>query len=143
WLPRWLSTFSLMVRNFVVQEFRRIYFISHLFLFLYQALFIHFSLAGVIFKRESWPKEHKPQVWSGPNLCYDKDGNNKFPIPKDPPWFTDDMCHLSACLGLMVLTKSMCFTKGTSCGEGEYLAAVPAPPSPTACCVCKPCKSRV
>ena len=49
-----------------------------LFLFLYQALFIHFSLAGVILKRESWPKEHKPQVWSGPNLCYDKDGNNKF-----------------------------------------------------------------
>ena len=49
-----------------------------LFLFLYQALFIHFSLAGVIFKRETWQKEHKPQVWSGPNLCYDKDGNNKF-----------------------------------------------------------------
>ena len=49
-----------------------------LFLFLYQALFIHFSLAGVIFKRENWPKEHKPQVWSGPNLCYDKDGSNKF-----------------------------------------------------------------
>ena len=48
------------------------------FLFLYQALFIHFSLAGVIFKRGSWPKEQKPQVWSGPNPCYDKDGNPKF-----------------------------------------------------------------
>ena len=48
------------------------------FFFLYQALFIHFSLAGVIFKRGSWPKEQKPQVWSGPNPCYDKDGNPKF-----------------------------------------------------------------
>ena len=27
--------------------------------------------------------------------------------------------------------------------QGEYLAAVPEPPSPTACCVCKPCKSPV
>lgn len=84
---------------------------------LVNAILIHISLAGVIFKRESWPKEDKPQVWSGPNLCYDKGGNNKFPLPKDPPWFTDDMCHLSVCLGLMVLTKSMCFTKGSSCGE--------------------------
>ena len=48
------------------------------FLFLYQVLCIHFSLAGVIFKRGSWPKEQKPQVWSGPNPCYDKDGNPKF-----------------------------------------------------------------
>ena len=24
------------------------------------------------------PKEQKPQVWSGPNPCYDKDGNPKF-----------------------------------------------------------------
>lgn len=105
---------------------------------LVNALFIHFSLAGVIFKRGSWPKEQKPQVWSGPNPCYDKDGNPKFPPPKDPPWFTDDMCHLSVCAGAMVLTKSMCVMKGALCGPGQYLAAVPKPPSPAACCVCKP-----
>ena len=54
------------------------WFVCLFFLFLYQALFIHFSSAGVIFKRGGWPKEHKPQVWSGPNPCYDKDGNPKF-----------------------------------------------------------------
>lgn len=39
------------------------------------------------------------------------------PPPKDPPWFTDDKCHMSVCAGALVLTKSMCFMKGASCPE--------------------------
>lgn len=39
------------------------------------------------------------------------------PPPKDPPWFTDDKCHMSVCAGALVLTKSMCFMKGAICPE--------------------------
>ncbi|CAH3171872.1 unnamed protein product, partial [Porites lobata] len=97
------------------------------------------SLGGVLVKRGGFGK-HKPQIWSGPSPCYDKNGVMKFPPPKDPPWFTDDMCHMSICAGAFVLTKSLCMTKGASCSEGQYLAVVPNPSSPADCCVCKPCK---
>ena len=37
------------------------------------------------------------------------------PPPKDPPWFTDDKCHMSVCAGVIVITKSLCAMKGASC----------------------------
>ena len=41
-------------------------------------LFVHFSLGGVLMKRQGGGfGEHKPQVWSGP-ACFDKDGTMKF-----------------------------------------------------------------
>ena len=39
------------------------------------------------------------------------------PPPKDPPWFTDDKCHMSVCAGAFVLTKSLCVMKGASCPQ--------------------------
>ena len=38
---------------------------------------VHCSLSGVLVKRGGFGK-HKPQVWSGPSPCYDKDGVMKF-----------------------------------------------------------------
>lgn len=105
---------------------------------LFLVIFVQYCLGGVLIDRRSGFGEHKPQIWSGPSPCYDKDGAMKFPPPKDPPWFTDDKCHMSVCAGALVLTKSMCFMKGAICPEGQYLAVVPKPSSPADCCVCKP-----
>lgn len=61
------------------------------------ALFVHSSLGGVLIRRpDEFEDEHKPQIWSGRTPCYDKDGNVK--VLKDPPWYTDDWCHMSVCL---------------------------------------------
>lgn len=38
---------------------------------------VHCSLGGVLVKRGGFGK-HKPQVWSGPSPCYDKNGVMKF-----------------------------------------------------------------
>jgi len=142
-------------------------------------------------KRQSGFGDRKPQIWSGPYPCFDKDGKMKFvglvfffflpspvrvskltrwglyndrnvcfrrlqrfakqlvfwqklcnrkherenchlifwpalfflqPPPKDPPWFTDDKCHMSICAGAMVITKSLCMLKGIVCPPVRSLA---------------------
>ncbi|XP_029208753.1 uncharacterized protein LOC114972425 [Acropora millepora] len=106
---------------------------------LFTVALIHSSLsAAVLMKRQSGFGDRKPQIWSGPYPCFDKDGKMKFPPPKDPPWFTDDKCHMSICAGAMVITKSLCMLKGIVCPPGSYLAVPPKPSSPVDCCICKP-----
>lgn len=120
------------------QNFRTMLPHTDWFVLLFMALIVHTSLSAVLIKRQSGFGKHKPQIWSGPYPCFDKDGVMKFPPPKDPPWFTDDKCHMSICAGALVLTKSLCALKGVACPAGQYLAAVPKPSSPADCCVCKP-----
>ena len=44
----------------------------------YSAIFVHCSLGGVLIDRRSGFGEQKPQIWSGPSPCFDKDGVMKF-----------------------------------------------------------------
>ena len=39
---------------------------------------VHYCLGGVLIYRRSGFGDHKPQIWSGPSPCYDKDGVMKF-----------------------------------------------------------------
>ena len=41
-------------------------------------IFVRYPLGGVLIERRDGFGEHKPQIWSGPNPCYDKDGVLKF-----------------------------------------------------------------
>ena len=48
-------------------------------LYFFAVALIHSSLsAAVLMKRQSGFGEHKPQIWSGPYPCFDKDGKMKF-----------------------------------------------------------------
>ena len=41
-------------------------------------IFVQYCLSGVLNYRRSGFGEHKPQIWSGPSPCFDKDGVMKF-----------------------------------------------------------------
>ena len=51
---------------------------NQMVLYIVLVLFVHSSLGGVLVKRQGGFGKHKPQIWSGPAPCFDKNGVMKF-----------------------------------------------------------------
>ena len=61
-----------------MKKLYRIFHVQFHFYYYCLVIFVQYCLGGVLIDRRSGFGEHKPQIWSGPSPCYDKDGVMKF-----------------------------------------------------------------